>query len=407
MNADTTIFVLYNRYLTRGGEDEVFESEVRLLADHGLKVVPVTESTAIPDGVRERLKMGATSIWSRAWHRRLGDLVRRNLPAIVHVHNTFPLMSPSVLYAARRQGAAVVHTLHNYRLICPNALCFRSGRICEDCVGRSIPWPGVVHACHRGSRLQSAGVATTLSTHHLLGTWKRQVDVFVALTEFGKQTLVKGGIPPNKVVVKPNFVADPGNHGGDGNYALFVGRLARNKGIETMIRAWRRSGSLPLKIVGDPTNPQEAAWVTSLSEVLNVEMLGRVSREEIFTLMRGARFLVFPSEWYEGFPLAIVEAFACGLPVIASRLGATAEIVEDGKTGLLFRPGNAADLESKVRWASRNPERLRMMGLAARAQYKSAYTPEVNYEMLIRIYERASSSQHVPIPHESKDLAAK
>jgi glycosyltransferase involved in cell wall biosynthesis len=391
-----TVISVYNRYLTRGGEDEVFESECRLLAENGWNVVPVTTTTTSPTGIAQGLKLGFEATWSRKWHKEFGRLVEREKPALVHVHNLFPVMSPSILHAARSAGAAVVHTLHNYRLVCPNAICYRSDRPCEDCVGRSVPWPGVLHACYRGSHAQSAGVAAMLTFHRMAKTWERQVDRFVTLSRFARDLLTRGGLPEDKVVVKPNFVhPDPGPRQHGGSYCLFVGRLASQKGAWTMLRAWKGLQGIPLKVVGDPTTEQEARRMEEFGGAPGIELLGRKSREEVLSLMKGARFLVFPSQWYETFGLGIVEAFACGVPVLASDLGAMPELVEDGVTGLLFTPGSDRDLAEKAVWMWAHQDEVATMGTRARAEFVSKYTAERNYELIEDIYEQAvQASKH-------------
>jgi glycosyltransferase involved in cell wall biosynthesis len=390
-----TVITVYNRYLTRGGEDEVFESESALLGENGWNVVPVTTTTTPLGGIGQALKLGAKAIWSREWHKEFGRLVRRERPTIVHVHNLFPVMSPSIVYAAKASGAAVVHTLHNYRLACPNAMCFRSNRPCQDCVQRRVPWPGVLHACYRGSHLQSAGVAAMLGSHRLASTWERQVDRFIVLSAFAGDLLTRGGVPRDKVVVKPNFVhPDPGPKDEEGGYCLFVGRLASQKGAWTMLKAWRELTGIPLKVVGDPTNEHEAERIGEFEGIPGVELLGRVSREAVIPLMKGARLLIFPSQWYEPFGLAIVEAFACGLPVVAANLGAIPELVEEGRTGLLFTPGDEGDLARQVEWMWSHPDDVAAMGARARSEFVAKYTAERNYALIEDIYEQAVRTAH-------------
>jgi glycosyltransferase involved in cell wall biosynthesis len=383
-----TAILVYNRYLYRGGEDEVFESEIDLLEHHGWNVVPVTTSPSSTQRWTYPFRAGTKVIWSKQWHRRFRELVATVRPRVVHVHNTFPTMSPSILSAARQAGAAVVHTLHNYRLVCPNALCFRDGHPCEDCVGRKVPWPGVLHACYRGSRAQSAGVATMLTVNRVLKTWERDVDVFVGLTEFQRSLLIKGGIPGDKIVVKPNFVSpDPGERVGAGRFHLFVGKLAVHKGFPTILEAWGNLDDVPLKIIGESAAPQTDG--TLFGTPSRVEFLGALPRDEVMGMMREARMVVLPSQWYESASMVAIEAFACGVPVLASRIGAVAEIVEDGRTGVHFRPGDPDDLAQKARWAWTHPEETTRMGREARKQYEERFTARRNYEMLMDVYERA------------------
>jgi glycosyltransferase involved in cell wall biosynthesis len=284
----------------------------------------------------------------------------------------------------------VVQTLHNYRLLCPNALFFRDGGACEDCLGKPVPWPGVLHSCYRGDRAASGVVAGMLTAHRFLKTWKEKVDVYIALTEFARRKFVEGGIPAYKIAVKPNFVSpDPGPGEGKGGYALFVGRLSEEKGVETMIRAWELLGDrIPLKVVGDGSLAEK---VSGAAERLSgIEWMGRTPGEQVSELMKDAAFLVFPSTWYEVFPLVIVEAFATGLPVIASDIGNMSSLIDHEHTGLHFRPGDGEDLAAQVERVLLHPEDLDRMRLEARAEFEARYTAERNYERLMEIYEMAA-----------------
>lgn len=324
---------------------------------------------------------------------------------MLHIHNTFPLASPAIIHAAKVEKTSVVLTLHNYRLICPGALLMRSGQLCEECIGRTIPWPGVMHKCWRGSRTHTAVAATMLATQRFLKTWSEQVDLYIALSEFSRKKFIQGRIPDDKIVVKPNFVNDSTlseatgvtTHGLQNTflpsenipYALFVGRLSPEKGIQTLLQAWRTLPETELIVAGDGPLLGETQRFIDRYNMKDILFLGRQSHVEVYRFMSRARFLVFPSEWYEGFPMTIAEAFASSLPVIASRLGAMAEIVEDGRTGLLFEPGNAQDLANKVGWAWAHPEEMAKMGNEARLEYEAKYTAQRNYEMLMEIYELA------------------
>jgi glycosyltransferase involved in cell wall biosynthesis len=304
----------------------------------------------------------------------------------MHVHNTLPLLSPAILRAARGEGTAVVQTAHNYRLLCPAATLFRNDRLCEACRGRTVAWPAILHGCYRGSRSASAVVAAMLAVHWTAGTWSRDVDRYIALTEFARRKLVAGGLPPSRIAVKPNFTSPPvvANRTGDRAGALFVGRLSVEKGIDTLLEAWT-SECGPLRVIGGgPLLDRVKGRCRP-----GVEVLGPRASSEIAAWMLHASFLVVPSRWFEGFPMVLVEAFACGLPVIASRLGSIGEIVEDGVTGVLFDPGSARDLLEKVRWARVHPEDVRRMGENARRAYEARYTPQANYDALMEIYRAA------------------
>jgi glycosyltransferase involved in cell wall biosynthesis len=335
------------------------------------------------------------TLWNQAVYRELRALIRRERPQVAHFHNTFPLISPAAYYAARAEGVPVVQTLHNYRLLCPNALFFREGRVCEDCLGKTFPWPGVAHACYRGSRPASGTIAAMLSAHRTLGTWKGAVNLYIALTEFARRKFVEGGLPSEKIVVKPNFVhPDPGMGQGRGDYVLFVGRLSKEKGLDTLLAAQEQLGKeVQLKLVGDgPLAPR----VAEAARRQKLEWLGQLPKDQVLGLMKEARALIFPSLWYEGFPMVIAEAYAVGLPVIASDLGSMSSLIDHRRTGLRFRPGDPKDLAAQVRWAVAHPAELGLMRRAARAKFEAEYAAERNYQLLLEIYERAThNKQHV------------
>ena len=382
------ILLVHNYYQQRGGEDESFETEAALLRDHGHEVVLHTAHNDAVDGMSSA-RLAAALLWNGEAYREVRALIRRERPAVVHCNNTFPLLSPSVYYAARAEGVPVVQHLRNYRLSCVNGLFFRDGRVCEDCLGSFAPWRGVRHGCYRQSRVASAGASAMVGAHRALGTWSRLVDVYVTLTEFARGKLVEAGLPADRVRVKPNFLQCPPEIGdGSGGYALFVGRLAPEKGVGTLLEAWDQLGSaLELVVVGD--GPIEGDVAAAVARGAHVRWLGRQPRERVHELVGAARLLVFPSEWYETFGRVAMEAFAAGTPVVAARIGAVAEVVEDGRTGLHFRPGDAADLADRVTWALDHPDEWGAMRVAARQRFDALYTAEKNYQMLMALYDAA------------------
>jgi len=385
------VLFVHNRYIQPGGEDAVFEAEVSLLRKNKHKVSIFIEDNSKLKKINP-LKVAIETIWSKNSLTEIQKLIKKEKPNVVHFHNTFLRISPSAYYACKDAGIPVVQTLHNYRLICPGALLFRKRKVCEQCVGKAIPWPGVLHGCWRNSRAGTALVTTMLAVHRLLKTWTEKVDIYIALTEFARKKFIEGGLPAEKIVVKPNFVEpDPGAKDYKiGNYVLFVGRLSQEKGLFTLLKAWKLVKNIPLKIVGDGSLRESLEnFVNRANLSKKVEFLGRCSRKEVIQLMHKARFLVFPSEWYECFPMTIAEAFACGLPVVASRLGAMAEIVENGRTGLHFNTGDPEDLATKVEWAWTHPQEIAEMGCEARREYEAKYTAERNYEILMEIYRKA------------------
>ena len=379
------ILLLHNRYQFRGGEDIAVEQEFALLREHGHDVRLVLEHNDLISGVAGAVSAACSAVYSARSRRRVADELRAFCPDIVHVHNFFPLLSPSVHLACREAGVPVLQTLHNYRLICPGALLFRDGRPCEDCVGRSVPWPGVLHGCYRGSRAGTAAVASMVGIHNVLNTWSDAVDAYIALTEFARRKLVAGGLPAEKFHVKPNFVTpDPGAGPGDGGYALYVGRLSEGKGINVLLDAWKLlEAQIPLVIVGEgPMAPE----VASHAQAIGADYRGPLTRNEVAECMRRASLLVFPSVWYEVFPLVIAEALACGLPVLASDAGSAADLIDNGRTGLHFRSGDLKDLAAKVETLWRDQKLLGRMRKEARDEYETHYNSERNYTRLMQIY---------------------
>jgi len=381
------ILQVHNLYQQPGGEDLVVADEARLLEAHGHEVA---RHTVHNDRVSSlsRLTLAQRTIWSQPAYRDVRAAIARHQPQLVHVHNTLPLLSPSVYYAASAERVPVVQTLHNYRLTCPAALCFRNGHPCTECVGSFIPWRAIRHACYRDSRPASAAVATMLSVHRLLGTWEKPT-VYLALTAFARDMFIEAGMPPDKLVVKPNFVdPDPGAGTGSGDYAVFVGRLSVEKGIETLLRAWRVVGpQVRLLIIGE--GPLASAVAAATRDLPSVTWLGRRDPPEILSILREAKFLAFPSECYETFGRAIVEAFATATPVIAAGHGSAAELVTDGVTGLHFRPGDPSDLAAKVLHLNSHPQLRVRMSAAARKEFEDRYTAGVNYRLLLAIYGQA------------------
>lgn len=383
------VLLSHNRYQQQGGEDQVFASEGDLLESRGHRVMRYVLHN---DLVNEMSRPGVAraTVWNGAAYREVRRVIRAERPGVAHFHNTFPLASPAVYYAARAEGVPVVQTLHNYRLLCPNALFFREERVCESCLGKSIPWKGVAHACYRGSRTASGAVAVMLTAHRVAGTWDEAVDVYVALSEFARRKFVRGGLPAEKVVVKPNFVhPDPGAGAGRGGYVLFVGRLSAEKGVGTLLEAWEHlQGRADLKIVGDgPLAPRVAAAAERLG---GVEWMGRQPADRTLALMKDARALVLPSVCYENFPIVLAEAYAVGLPVVASDLGSMSSLVDHGRTGLRFRPGDAEDLAARVEWTLTHSAELGRMRKEARAEFEAKYTADQNHRLLMEIYRSAA-----------------
>lgn len=385
---------IHNYYLQSGGEDQVFETETGLLEDFGHEVIRYTRhNSELADWAS--IRMAVNTVWNRELYTSADRLLIETKPDVCHIHNTFPLISPSLYYACKKHHVPVVQRLPNYRLICPNALLLRDGKICMDCVGKKFPYPGVWHACYRDSTMQSLGVAVMLAVHRILRTWQRKVDVYVALNNYGKQLFVRGGLPQEKIMVSPNVVdPDPGIAGKSGKFALYIGRLSVEKGLFTLLEAWKSLPDIPLKIVGDGPLMIRLVNKKETEQIVNIEFLGRKSHAETISILRNARLLIFPSEWLETFGLGIIEALACGVPVIASRQKTIEEIVQHGQNGFLFEPGNASDLAYTVNQYWNKMDVLNSMGAKARNSYLTKYSKQQKYESLMEIYERALENNH-------------
>jgi len=382
------ILLCNNFYQQVGGEDLLFNEEAELLESRGQAVLRFTlHNNSIPG--MSRLGLARRTMWNSSVYAELRRLIRAERPDLMHCTNTFPLVSPAAYYAARNEGIAVVQALQNYRLICPGTYLLREHRVCEDCLGRIVPWPAVVHACYRNSRAASFLVGAMLSGHRLLGTWNRAVTLYFTPSEFARQKCIEGGLPADRITVKPNFVSvDPGEGTGSGGYGVFVGRLSPEKGLDLVLRVWPRlGGRLRLKIIGD--GPVRDLAVAAAAEHPEIQWLGHRPIREVLEIVGEAACLVMPSIWYETFGRTIVEAFAKGTPVIGSRMGAMAELIKDGHTGLLFRPGDPDDLEAKLRQFLADPQAAARMRHAARREFQAKYTAEQNYPTLMAIYDQA------------------
>ena len=380
------IVVVHNRYRQRGGEDAVVEAEVALLRERGHAVELYVRDNRELDGIGP-LDASAQALWSRRTTAEIAALCSRFGADVVHAHNTFALVSPSLYWATFRVRVPVVQTLHNYRLMCVQGMFLRQERVCEDCLGH-VPWRGVLRGCYRGSVAQSAALAGVVTLHRMLGTFRDRVTRYIALNEFCRRKFIDGGLPAGRIAVKPNFVdvAPPPEAARQG--ALFVGRLSAEKGISTLLGALGRAREVRLEVVGG--GPEEERVRAHPS----VQARGWLAPAQVLERMRAASFLVLPSVWFECFPRTLVEAFACGLPVIASRVGALAELVDHGRTGLLFRPGSETGLARALDYAQAHPDLMREMGAHARAVYEARFAPQRNYEQLMDIYDDAIAEFH-------------
>jgi glycosyltransferase involved in cell wall biosynthesis len=382
------ILVAHNRYQTGGGEDAVVRDEIELLRSHGHSVELLEQDNDAIQGLCGKMIAAASAFYSARSRRRMNHAIRDFRPEIVHVHNWFPMLSPSIILEADSSEIPTVQTLHNFRMICANALLYRDGSRCTDCAGKAFPVDGIVHGCYRGSRAGSAIVTAAYAIHRLAHTWDA-VDLFIAVSNFQREVLVGGGLPGEKVVVKPNF-AGSGTWKADGkreDFALFAGRLSSEKGIKTLLSAWN-TGRMPLRlrIIGDGPMADEVRLCAAANS--DVEYLGQQPPDTVYREMAKAKFLVFPSEWFEGFSRAVVEALAQGTPILAADLGAVRELVENGVTGYRFSPGDADALAAGALRFSDGEDYERMRS-NCRNLFLSKYTAEINYTLLKEIYAKA------------------
>mgnify|MGYP003609736942 CR=1 FL=1 len=378
------------------GENAVFLAEQELLRQNGHTVI---ECTRHSDEIRSKGVLGlAQGAFATPWNpfskARLRRMLRAEQPDVLHVHNTFPLLSPSIFHAAYGLKTAVVLTLHNYRLFCAAGIPMSNGQPCTECLDQQSVTPALQYGCYRNSRLATVPMALMIALHRRLGTWFRQVDGFIALTEFQKNTMVAAGLPADRVHIKPHFYPDPPvaiPWEQRRPKVVYVGRLGAEKGIQVLIEAWERWGeNAPLlEIIGDGPEKNSLEKMARLNTAETLRFFGQLSFAETQQRLAGASLLVLPSLWFEGFPMVIREAFALGVPVAASRLGSMPDIVSDGENGVLFAPGDADDLLQKLQslWQDRN--KLAEMAVNARREFEMRYTAEKNYLMLMEIYRQA------------------
>ncbi len=390
------ILACHNYYQQPGGEDRCFEDECALLEKHGHTVVRYVRDNDQITGVN-KLLTGGRVVWSQASYREARNLIKQHNIDVVHCTNSFPLISPSIYYAANRQGVPVVQTLQNYRLMCANSYFLRDNKVCENCMGKMIAFSAIRHACYRDSRVATAAVVAMQTIHRLLGTWNKMVDCFVVPTEFARSKFIEAGLPSARIVIKPNFVDPKPDVGyGQGGYALFAGRLSPEKGIDVLLSAWKGlAHDLPLWILGDgPLRPQveEAA-----AHDPRIRYLGFKPGAEVLTIMREARFLVVPSLWYEGLPRTIVESLAVGTPIVVSKIGPLESLGRPEAGGFGFDVGQPTSLVSAIHQLLIEPDRLQMARRSARAEFERSYSAEGNYQSLMDIYAVATLNRNVRI----------
>ena len=387
------VLLVHTRYRVPGGEDSVVETEAELLLRAGVTVERAEwDNRELDDRtVYGRIGAGLNTIWNPGAAARMSRLLRTFRPDVIHVHNIFPSASPAIYFPARVTNVPVVQTLHNYRLQCLNGMHLRAGGPCEACVGL-LPWRGVVHSCYRNNRAASFAVMAMIATHRMLKTWHRGIRVFIAPTKFARDLLVRGGLPPERFVVKPQVLRrDIGNGRHDGRFGLYVGRLSAEKGAWVAIEAWRKAATgLPLIVVGQ--GPDRERLLRIAGGDLGVRFTGELPQEEVWSLMQRATLLLVPSLVYEVAPMVIIEAFAVGLPFIVSDLGALTELARDSGAGWLAPPSDTESWGRIIRLALADGCDLARKGLNGRQTFEMYHAPDQGAERLLQIYERAMTS---------------
>ena len=383
------ILLCHNYYRQRGGEDISFDTECQLLRDSGHEVITYTRHNDDTQNAT-RISSAINTVWNRHSFQEVTALIKKHRPDILHATNTFPLLSPACLMAAKKQRVPVVLALRNYRLICPKAVLLKDNKVCHECVGKLFAAPAVRNRCYRNSYSGSMVVASMLTIHKLMNSWNRAVTRYFTLTQFAKQTFVDAGFDADKISVKPNFIdtrLQPAAKSEIRHEAVFVGRLSEEKGIRSMLEAWKTvPGDFKLKVIGD--GPLEHLIRDASNQQSNIEFIGRLDLAKTLEAIRCAEMLIMPSIWYETFGRTIIEAYSVGTPVVVSRMGAMQELVKEGSTGVLFEPGNAHDLSRSVNSLLGAPEQLHAMRSAARREYEQNYTSETNYKHLMKLYEQ-------------------
>jgi glycosyltransferase involved in cell wall biosynthesis len=386
------ILQVHNFYRHAGGDDRVRAAEQALLAGNGHEVFQYTVHNDAVDKM-QAIELGLKTVWNGASYHNIRRVIAEEAIDILHVHNTLPLVSPAVYYAAGAQNVPVVQTLHNYRFLCPAATLYRDGEICELCLSKAVKYPAVLHGCYRDSVAVSAAVCAMLGAHRLAGTYRQKIHAYIALTEFARSKFCEGGLPPERIVVKPNFVEhDPGRGPGGGGYALYAGRLAAEKGVAAMLDAWSaRRCAIPLKIAGD--GPLRLMVAERAAALPNVEYLGQCEHARVVALLKEAEFLMFPSRWYEGMPMILLESMACGTPVLAFAIGSLNNLIVNGENGLKLPLEGPDHLAQFLTDFARLPESKSMRSLrdGARAYFERHFTAQANYQLLRDIYQGAFS----------------
>jgi glycosyltransferase involved in cell wall biosynthesis len=389
------VLFIHNKYKQYGGEDVVVELETSILAENGHEVRTIFFDNDTINKPISKFRIAINSFYSFASARSIAKAIKDFKPDIIHIHNLFFIASPSILYVASKHKIPVVLTLHNYRLICANSLLLRNDNVCELCVHKTFPLAGIRYKCYRNSVIESALVTAITGFHKLSGTWKNKVTAFITLNEFSRSKLLYSSlnIPAEKMITKPNFVPDPG----EGNqqredFFLFAGRIVKEKGVHILLKSFAAMPEQKIVIAGD--GPEKVSLEKEFATYQNICFIGQMNKMQVRDHMRRCKALICPSIWYEGAPLTIIEAFATGTPVIASRLGSMNESISDGYNGLHFIAGDPDDLKHKIDLFIKETETSKMFYKNARQTYLEKYHPDIHYKAIIDIYIKVMAEKN-------------
>jgi len=389
------VLIVHNFYSVESGENIVVRDEIRLLRESGIDVCTYEKSNRTAANMT-KVQILSHLIWSQSTYNELSAVIDENRPDIVHIHNTFPLMSPSIFYAAKRKGCAVIQTVHNYRMMCINAALFRKRNVCTKCVGKLVPYHGVIHRCYKGRILASLLLTVAATIHNALGTWRRQVDLFLAVSVFCENILKSAGIPDSKILVKPDpmprIEVNNGQHRKD--YFLYLGRLSPEKGPDFLVDTWQRYKiAVPLWVVGKGPLADTLMDLSAGYPMINI--VGEVPRPEAIRILRNAKCLVVPSLCYEAGSVVVQEALGTGTPVICPDKGGPFSLSGNGHAATVYRLGDGQDLAKKIEMFLQDEDKVREKAENGIHIYNKMYEEKANIEVLKGIYNRMGTSNNL------------
>lgn len=388
------VLLVHNFYRTAApsGEDIAYNNDKRMLQSGGVELDTYEKfnDDLVTLNHVAKLKLGISNSWSKESFREISAKLRAYKPDIVHFHNTFPQITPSGYAACKELNIPVIQTLHNFRLLCANALLLREGKVCELCISGSMI-SALRYRCYRNSLAATASQVICLKRNRYNGSYANNVALYITLTKFAEKKFLEAGFPAEKIITRPNFLPiPPAPKSNKENYAIFVGRITEEKGVYTLLRAWRKISNLELRVVGDGELLPESKKYADDNNI-NVKFMGYLSRDKVISAIQDAKFMILPSECYEGFPISLLEAYACGTPLIVSNIGGQSEIIRDGITGRLFSVGDSDDLAEKCMELFRNKDLLNKLRKNARAEFDRKYTQESVLDQTLNIYNSVLS----------------